>query len=95
MLKKTDRKLIATAAMAGALTLGATVQAAENPFAMTDLGRGYVVADNHGKAPEAKCGEGKCGTKMKDEKKDAAKDAKKDKAMEGKCGEGKCGSNNK
>jgi uncharacterized low-complexity protein len=95
MLKKTDRKLIATAAMAGALTLGVTVQAAENPFAMTDLGRGYVVADNQTKMPEGKCGEGKCGTKTKDEKKDPAKDAKKDKTMEGKCGEGKCGSDKK
>ena len=86
MLKKTDRKLIATAAMAGALTLGATVQAAENPFAMTDLGRGYVVADNQTKMPEGKCGEGKCGTKTKDEKKDPAKDAKKDKAADDKSG---------
>jgi uncharacterized low-complexity protein len=93
MLKKTDRNLIATAAVAGALTLGAAAQAAGNPFAMTDLGRGYVVADNHGKTAEGKCGEGKCGTKTKDEKKD--KDAKKDKTMEGKCGEGKCGSNKK
>ncbi len=89
MLKKTDRKLIATAAMAGALTLGATVQAAENPFAMTDLGRGYVVADNQTKMPEGKCGEGKCGTKTKDEKKDPAKDAKKDKAAEDKAGSDK------
>ena len=87
MLKKTDRKLIATAAMAGALTLGATVQAAESPFAMTDLGRGYVVADNQTKMPEGKCGEGKCGTKTKDEKKD--KDAKKDKATEDKAGSDK------
>lgn len=89
MLKKTDRKLIATAAVAGALTLGATVQAAENPFAMTDLGRGYVVADNQTKMPEGKCGEGKCGTKTKDEKKDPAKDAKKDKAAEDKAGSDK------
>ena len=53
--------------------------AAENPFAMSDLSSGYVVAEmEEGKAKaEGKCGEGKCGG-------DKTK-------KEGKCGEGKCG----
>ena len=64
-------------------TLAATpvANAAENPFAMSDLSSGYMVADSHmdgdKKMEEGKCGEGKCGG-------DKAK-------TEGKCGEGKCG----
>ena len=59
-----------------ALSLGSGMATADqNPFSMTELSSGYMVADKH----EGKCGEGKCGG-------DKAK-----KAMEGKCGEGKCG----
>ncbi len=66
-------------------------QAAENPFATTELQGGYKVAAQH----EGKCGEGKCG-----ESKKAAGEGKcgegkcgesKKSAGEGKCGEGKCG----
>ena len=80
--------------------------AAENPFAMSDLSSGYVVAEmeegkcGEGKCggdkteKEGKCGEGKCGgDKAKAEGKcggDKAT-ATEDKATEGKCGEGKCG----
>ena len=49
----------------------------QSPFAMQDLGAGYMVAENH----EGKCGEGKCGGKKETE----------GKCGEGKCGEGKCG----
>lgn len=75
-----------TAMKSLALTLGATftgslagqaVAADANPFALSDLGEGYMVADGHG---EGRCGEGKCGGAMQQEK-----------AREGKCGEGKCG----
>jgi uncharacterized low-complexity protein len=60
-----------------ALSLGSGVASADqNPFSMTELSSGYMVADKH----EGKCGEGKCGG-----------DKAKGKAMEGKCGEGKCG----
>jgi uncharacterized low-complexity protein len=58
--------------------------AAENPFAMSDLTSGYVVAEME----EGKCGEGKCG---------GDKTKKEGKCGEGKCGgdkakaEGKCG----
>ena len=65
------------------LTISPVAHATDNPFEVTSLGSGYMVADGHegkcgskkdaeGKCGEGKCGEGKCG--------------------EGKCGEGKCGS---
>ena len=60
--------------------------AAENPFAMSELSSGYMVAE----MAEGKCGEGKCG---------GDKTKKEGKCGEGKCGgdkaksmtEGKCG----
>ena len=81
-----------------ALSLGTGIASAnQNPFAMTELSSGYMVADKHEgkcggekgkdkakKAMEGKCGEGKCGGEK-------AKDKAKEKSMEGKCGEGKCG----
>ena len=33
----------------------------QSPFAMQDLGAGYMVAESH---VEGKCGEGKCGGKL-------------------------------
>jgi uncharacterized low-complexity protein len=49
--------------------------AAENPFALQNLDRGYMVADMHGKCGAGKCGAGKCGVgkcgaAMMDENKD-------------------------
>lgn len=62
------------------------IQAAENPFATTELQTGYKVAAK----AEGKCGEGKCGGDKK-----AAGEGKcggdKKAEGEGKCGEGKCG----
>jgi uncharacterized low-complexity protein len=81
----TSTKAVALAvSSAFLLTMGAaTVNAAENPFAIKSLSSGYQVADNHAdKAKDGKCGEGKCG-------------ADKAKAKDGKCGEGKCGENMK
>ena len=75
-MKKT---VITTAVgLASAIAFGAAI-AAENPFAMQDLGKGYQVAE---KAKDGKCGEGKCGGDKK------AKDGKcgGDKAKDGKCG---------
>jgi uncharacterized low-complexity protein len=73
---------------------GANVaNAAENPFSMTELSSGYMVADSH----EGKCGEGKCGGEKKMEGKcGEGKCGEGMKKMEGKCGgekkmEGKCG----
>ncbi len=76
----------------------AATPAGDNPFAMSELGGGYMlIAD---KGSEGKCGEGKCGGKSKDkgaegkcgEGKCGGKSKDKDKGAEGKCGEGKCGS---
>jgi uncharacterized low-complexity protein len=77
----------------------------DNPFSMTELSSGYMVAAE-GKCGEGKCGEGKCGEAMKDKAEEEGKcgegkcgegkcgEAMKDKAEgEGKCGEGKCGGN--
>ena len=63
----------------------ATINAAENPFAIKSMSKGYQVADHHeeGKMKDGKCGEGKCGAEMK--KEGAAK------TKDGKCVEGKCG----
>ena len=58
-MKKT---LITTAVgLASVIAFGA-VHAAENPFAVKDLGKGYQVAADD-KAKDGKCGEGKCGAK--------------------------------
>jgi uncharacterized low-complexity protein len=89
-MKSTSSKAVALAVTSAfVLSIGAaTVNAAENPFAIKSLSSGYQVADHHeeGKMKDGKCGEGKCGAEMK---KDGAKtDAK---AKDGKCGEGKCG----
>jgi uncharacterized low-complexity protein len=76
MSNKTNRKTLAIAAGAALVTsLASTsaVNAAENPFAMTQLPGGYMVADAH---MEGKCGEGKCGAKKEGE----------GKCGEGKCG---------
>ena len=82
MSQKVTKKPLAIALGAAFVTsLAGTpvANAAENPFAMSELSSGYVVAEME----EGKCGEGKCGG-------DKAT-ATEDKATEGKCGEGKCG----
>ncbi|MGD8643065.1 MAG: low-complexity protein [Chromatiales bacterium] len=87
----------------------AAAQAADNPFGMTKLSSGYMVAGAHmgkegkcgegkcggDKAKEGKCGEGKCGgdMKMKEGKCGEGKCGGDMKMKEGKCGEGKCGGN--
>ena len=80
--KSTSAKAAALAVTSAfVLSIGAaTVNAAENPFAIKSLSSGYQVADAD-KAKDGKCGEGKCG---------ADKKAAADKAKDGKCGEGKC-----
>jgi len=90
MIKPLSIALGATfAASLAASNVAIAAPAGDNPFAMTDLGNGYMqVADNHKK--EGKCGEGKCG----EGKKAGAKD-KEGKCGEGKCGEGKCGADKK
>ena len=63
------------------------VQAAENPFASTELTTAYKVAGGH----EGKCGEGKCGAKGHSEGKCGEGKCGAKGESEGKCGEGKCG----
>lgn len=78
MSKKT---LIATAvgtAFVAGMAAAPIASAAENPFALSGLSSGYLVADNHVAKPmEGKCGamdaksaEGKCGMSMADTNKD-------------------------
>ena len=97
-LNKTPALLLGTA-----LTLGlsaGTVSADANPFGLTDLGGGYMVAQ----AAEGKCGEGKCGSADSAAEKSAEGSCGGDKGAEGSCGgaksetvaqpksgEGKCG----
>jgi uncharacterized low-complexity protein len=76
-IRKRPLALALGAAFAATLAGTGVVNAADNPFAMTELSNGYMVAES----AEGKCGEGKCG---------GAKGAAKSVA-EGKCGEGKCG----
>ena len=75
MSKKNELKPIA-AAIGAALTASViampTANADANPFDMTELSSGYMVADSH----EGKCGEGKCGEEKAEE----------GKCGEGKCG---------
>lgn len=74
------------------MAASSVVGAAQNPFAMASLDKGYMVAAadtaKDGKLKEAKCGEGKCGSMKPKETKPAEDKAK---MTEGKCGEGKCG----
>lgn len=56
----------------------------QNPFVMTDLDRGYMVAGHEGI-----CGEGKCGGARKPGNMGSDSAAKP--LKEGQCGEGKCG----
>ena len=41
-----------------------SASAEENPFQMTELPSGYMVAGKEGSCGEGKCGEGQCGGKM-------------------------------
>lgn len=52
----------------GALACSSAV-AADNPFSLTELSSGHMVAESHGgegNCGEGKCGEGKCGEDAED-----------------------------
>ena len=107
MSKSTSMKPLALAmgtAFVTSLAGASVANAAANPFGMTELPGGYMVADSDMK--EGKCGashmkdkEGKCGAGMSKEKMKEGKcgegmkkgHEKAEKMKEGKCGEGKCG----
>lgn len=76
---------IGTTALVGSLAATPNASAEANPFAFSDLGNGYMVADAEGSKAkkDGSCGESKCGDKK------ASKKAKKSK--DGSCGESKCG----
>ena len=85
---KSSKAIALTITSAFVLSIGvASVNAAENPFAIKSLSSGYQVAEHHEKTKDGKCGEGKCGAEMKKEGAEKTKD--------GKCGEGKCGADMK
>jgi uncharacterized low-complexity protein len=96
MSEKSTMKPLAIAAGAAFVTTLAGIpiaNAAENPFAMSELSSGYMVAE----AGEGKCGgkmktteEGKCGGEKKAAEEGMSGGEEKT-AEEGKCGEGKCG----
>ena len=81
-IKKSTLTLALGTAFAASLTASPVVNAAQNPFAMQSLDKGYMVADAGDKAKDGKCG-GNKETKAKDGKCGASKDAK---AVEAKCG---------
>ena len=98
MSQETTKKPLAIALGAAFVTtLAATpvANAADNPFAMSELSSGYMVAE----MAEGKCGEGKCGgDKSKTDAEGKCGEGKcggEMKATEGKCGEGKCGGDKK
>lgn len=70
------------AAFATSLTGASIASAAENPFGMTELSSGYMLADSL----EGKCGEGKTKAEGKDGE---GMNESAEKMKEGKCGEGK------
>ena len=76
MSKKNELKPLAIMVGAALATSAFTMTAAnaeENPFEITTLSSGYMIADSHeeGKCGEGKCGEGKCGEGKCGEGKDA------------------------
>lgn len=96
---KSKLSLVLGSAFVASMAASSVAVAAQNPFAMASLDKGYMVAAadmaKDAKSPEAKCGANKAGSdKMKDASCGAAK-PEPVKAKDGKCGEGKCGSTKK
>lgn len=94
--------LTAGAAIVAALGTAPAVQADVNPFAVTVLSSGYMVADKgaegqcggNKRVSEAECGANKASTKVKEGECGAAKIKPVSKPIqEAKCGEAKCGGN--
>ena len=103
-IKKQIIKPVAAAvgvAFVSSLAISSAASASDNPFGMSDLDTGYMLAGGHGKEEgekgeegkcgEGKCGEGKCGEDKGEEGKCGEGKCGEDKGEEGKCGEGKCG----
>ena len=100
MSKKYQLKPVAAiigAAFATSMSASASADITSNPFSMSDLSTGYMVAmgSKEEKKAEGKCGEGKCGDTKKAEGKCGEGKCGDTKKAEGKCGEGKCGDTKK
>ena len=96
--------LAAGAIFAASIVAAPTVQADINPFAITALSSGYMVADKGAegqcgankatkKVNEAECGANKAAKKVNEAECGANKAAKPKPVVEAKCGEAKCGAN--
>jgi len=93
-MKKMNSLTLAVGAAFATTVLSTAAFAGGNPFAMQKLDGGYqVAAADADKKMDGKCGEGKCGAKVKkkDGKCGEGKCGAKAKKKDGKCGEGKCG----
>jgi uncharacterized low-complexity protein len=64
--KKTPLALAIGTAFTVSLAQAAIANIQDNPFGMSELSSGYMVAE--AKGSEGKCGEGKCGALTKDDK---------------------------
>ena len=90
------------AALASSFAIGGVANAdtIDNPFAMSALSAGYMLAAGEGSCGGDKKGEGKCGGDKEGEgscggDKEGEGSCGGDKEGEGKCGEGSCGSDKK
>jgi len=90
MTKKKLKPVVALGASFLATSVVPVAMADGNPFAVTELSRGYQLAEEQG---EGKCGEAKCGAQTPEEKSGAEGNCGGEQKTdgEGKCGEGKCG----
>ncbi|HKJ71728.1 MAG TPA: hypothetical protein VKA55_08270 [Gammaproteobacteria bacterium] len=97
---KKNTAYLSAVGTAFAVTLAASAGTASaepaNPFVVSDLGSGYMVAaaegNCSGNAAEKKAGEGNCSASKAKEGDCSAKEKEAEKGGEGKCGEGKCAS---
>lgn len=90
-MKKIKTASLAVGAAFAATVLSPAAFAGGNPFAMHKLDSGYqVAAADTDKKVDGKCGEGKCGAKMKKKEGKCGTDKKQDSKLdEGRCGAGK------
>ncbi|HNO76181.1 MAG TPA: hypothetical protein PKG49_11390 [Nitrosomonas mobilis] len=68
--KKSIISVAIGSAFAATLSIASIASAAENPFSVQIMDKGYMVAYGHTKADESKSGEGKCGAHIVDANKD-------------------------
>lgn len=99
-IKKSTLSIALGSIFVASMAASSVAGAAQSPFAMASLDKGYMVAEadmaKDGKM-DGKMKDGKMDGKMKDGKMDSKmKDGKMDSKMkDGKCGEGKCGGSKK